>query len=246
MELEQLRSQLRHASRVSMMGQLASALAHELSQPLGAILRNTEAAELFLQHEPPDLDELRAILSDIRQDDVRASGVIERLRALLKRRTFTPRALSVSDMLETIRDLTRIDASSRGVGLEIEGTHGIPPVMGDPVHLQQVLLNLILNAMDAGDGLPPERRVVRVRATHSGDHEVELSVADAGHGIPPERLEQLFEPFFTTKVSGLGVGLSISRTIVEAHGGRIWAEPGVPHGATFHFTVPVAGSGLAQ
>ena len=240
LELQQLRSQLAHASRVSMMGQLASALAHELSQPLGAILRNTEAAELFLEHDPPDLDELRAILVDIRLDDQRAGGVIDRLRALLKRRSFVPRVLSVSDELANVMSLARSDATTRKVALEIDIASGLPHVMGDPVHLQQVLLNLILNAMDAVEDAPAARRKVTVRAQCHRQGEIEVAVEDSGGGIAPERLGRLFEPFFTTKANGMGIGLAISRTIIEAHGGRIWAENNAGEGATFRFTLPLA------
>lgn len=240
LELQQLQGQIAHASRVSMMGQLASALAHELNQPLGAILRNAEAAELFLQHDPPDLAELRPILADIRADDQRARDVIERLRALLKRRSIEPRALVISDLLGSIAALTRADAAARRIALEIESASGVPTVMGDGVHLQQVLLNLVLNAMDAVDGaLAGQRRVV-VRARYDGKRAVEVAVSDSGHGIPPERLGLVFEPFFTTKANGMGIGLSISRTIIEAHGGRIWAESHAADGATFRFTLPTA------
>jgi two-component system sensor kinase FixL len=240
-EVQELHGQLMHASRVSMLGQFASALAHELNQPLGAILRNAEAAELFLQHDPPDLDELRAILSDIRQDEQRAGSVIERMRALLKRRGLALRALSVSELLENVAALTRSDSSTRKAQLEIEAAPGLPLVMGDPVHLQQVLLNLVLNAMDAMDEVPAERRKVTVRAQRHGEREVEVAVTDSGSGIAPERLGHLFEPFVTTKPNGMGIGLSISRTIIEAHGGRIWAENNEREGATFRFTVPLAG-----
>ncbi|WP_295449060.1 ATP-binding protein [uncultured Thiodictyon sp.] len=239
MVLQQLRSQLAHASRVSLMGQLASALAHELNQPLGAILRNAEAAELFLAQDPPDLDELRAILLDIRQDDRRASDVIERLRTLLKRRSLAPCALSVGDLLTTVAALTRGDAAARQTRLEIAAAPGLPLVMGDAVHLQQVLLNLVLNAMDAVGHLPAERRQVRVGAQRPDERAVEVSVSDGGHGIAPDQLGQLFEPFFTTKPHGMGIGLAISRTIIEAHGGRIWAENNGSDGATFRFTLPL-------
>ena len=240
LELQQLRKQLAHASRVSMMGQLASALAHELSQPLGAILRNTEAAELFLEHDPPDLDELRAILADIRHDDQRAGNVIDRLRALLKRRNFTPRALSVSDELANVVTLARSDSSTRRVQMEIDMAPDLPTVLADPVHLQQVLLNLILNAMDAVEDVAAARRKVTVRAQRHGAGEIEVAVEDSGPGIAPEGLGRLFEPFFTTKANGMGIGLSISRTIIEAHGGRIWAENNAGEGATFRFTLPLA------
>jgi PAS domain S-box-containing protein len=247
LELQQLRGQLAHTSRVTMMGQLASALAHELNQPLGAILRNAEAAELFLQHDPPDQDELRAILADIRKDDQRAGEVIERLRALLKRRSIETRALDVNELLRNVATLTRADAVGRHIRLEIEApVPGLPPVMGDLVHLQQVLLNLVLNAMDAVDGLPAERRQVVVRAGRLDERTVEVEVSDSGHGIAAERLALIFEPFFTTKATGMGMGLPISRTIIEAHGGRIWAESNVGQGATFRFTLPVAEGATAS
>ena len=242
LELQRLQSELAHASRVSMMGQLASALAHELSQPLGAILRNTEAAELFLEHDPPDLDELRAIMADIRQDDQRAGGVIDRLRALLTRRSFAPRELSVSEELANVLALVRSDSTTRKVALETDVASDLPLVMGDPVHLQQVLLNLLLNAMDAVADLPVARRKVAVRAQRHSESEVEVAVEDNGPGIAPERLGRLFEPFFTTKANGMGIGLSISHTIIEAHGGRIWAENNAGEGATFRFTLPLAGA----
>ncbi len=240
-EFQQLQSQLAHASRVSMMGQLASALAHELSQPLAAILRNTEAAELFLEHDPPDLEELRAILADIRHDDQRAGHVIEQLRSLLKRRAINPQALSVSELLEDVIGLTRIEVSTRKLLLEIEVASVLPLVMADPVHIQQVLLNLIFNAMDAVENAPSERRKVTIKAQYPGGAELELAVVDAGSGIAPERFGDLFKPFFTTKPNGMGIGLSISRTIIEAHGGRIWAENNAGGGATLSFTIPLAG-----
>ena len=241
-ELQELRAELAHASRVSMLGQLASAIAHELRQPLGAIQCNAEAAEIFLEHDPPDRDELRAILGDIRSDNQRAIGVIERLRALLQRRLLTPRAISVADdVLEPLRTLARFDAMAHEVRLAIEAAPALPMVSGDPVHLQQVLLNLVLNALDAVADQPADRRQVTVRAQRLGEHEVEVAVSDLGPGIAPGRIGHLFEPFFTTKPNGMGIGLSISRTIVEAHGGRIWAENNVGEGATFRFTLPMAG-----
>jgi two-component system, LuxR family, sensor kinase FixL len=245
-EMQHLQNQLAHASRVSMMGQLASALAHELSQPLGAILRNTEAAELFLKHEPPDLEEMQAILVDIRRDDQRAGDVIDRLRSLLKRGSFVPRALSVSDLLDNVATLTRIECTARKAYLEVAATNGLPAVMGDPVHLQQVLLNLVLNATDAIQDLPAERRKVAVQAARRGSNEVEFAVSDLGPGIESGKLGRLFEPFYTTKPNGMGIGLSISRTIIEAHRGRIWAENNAKEGVTFRFTLPLAGEATSS
>ena len=223
LEAQRHRDELAHVSRVSMMGQLASALAHELNQPLGAILRNAEAAELFLQASPPDLQEVRAILADIRKDDQRAGEVIDRMRALLKRRESHWSELDLNAVTEEVAGLLRFDAEARRVKLTLELSRSVPGVRGDRVQLQQVLLNLILNAMDAMNGCEAGRRCVAVRV-RPGEEEVEVAVSDSGHGISADNVKRLFEPFFTTKPSGMGMGLAISRTIIEAHGGRLWAE----------------------
>jgi C4-dicarboxylate-specific signal transduction histidine kinase len=240
-ELQQLRGQLAHAGRVSMMGQLASALAHELNQPLGAILRNAEAAELFMQDAEPNLDEVRAIIADIRKDDQRAGDVIDRLRALLKRRDIETRALSVSALLEEVRALTRADAAARGVKLAIQCAPDLPEIRGDRVHLQQVLINLIINGMDAlGESRRADARVI-VSARRARPGFVEVAVMDNGHGIPTDRLANVFDPFFTTKPHGMGMGLPISRTIIQTHGGNITAENVEGGGAAFRFTLPEDG-----
>ena len=241
LEAQRHRDELAHVSRVSMMGQLASALAHELNQPLGAILRNAEAAELFLQASPPDLQELRAILADIRKDDQRAGEVIDRMRALLKRRESHWSELDLNAVTEEVAGLLRFDAEARRVKLTLELSRSVPGVRGDRVQLQQVLLNLILNAMDAMNGCEAGRRCVAV-CVRPREQEVEVTVSDSGHGIPAENLKRLFEPFFTTKPSGMGLGLAISRTIIEVHGGRLWAENNPDGGATFRFTLPIEGS----
>jgi signal transduction histidine kinase len=165
---------------------------------------------------------------------------LSRLRALLKRRSIEPCALAVSDLLRNVAVLTRADAAVRHIALELEAPADLPAVMGDGVHLQQVLLNLVLNAMDAVDAAPGRPRRVAVRARNHGGRNVEVAVSDTGHGIPPDKMALVFEPFFTTKANGMGIGLSISRTIIEAHGGRIWAESAVGDGATFRFTLPTA------
>ena len=236
-EMLRLRDELSHVGRLSTMAQLASGLAHELNQPLGAILRNAEAAELLLQRSPPDLEEVQAILADICSDDHRAGEVIDHMRALLRRRSQEHVALDIGELVNGVLLLVQPDAASRKVRLGVEVTQALPPVRGDRVQLQQVLLNLILNGMDAMAAVPPEARrlFVRARPVEAG---VEVAVADAGPGVPAAKLERLFEPFFTTKPEGLGLGLPISADIVAAHGGRIWAESG-PQGATFYFTVPV-------
>ena len=233
------RAELARMARVSMLGQLASSLAHELNQPLGAILRNAEAAELFLQDPSPDLEEVRAILADIRKDDQRAGAVIERMRALMQRRALERRPLDLHLLAGEVVTLVRPDAEMRRVQLAVETATALPPVQGDRVQLQQVLLNLLLNAMEAVHENPPTTRLVTVRARAAGAT-VEVMVSDTGHGIAEDQLARIFEPFFTSKPNGLGMGLAISRNIIEAHGGRLWAENKPAGGATFHFTLPAA------
>ncbi len=244
-EAVQLRQELTHAGRVTMLGTLASSLAHELNQPLGAILRNAEAAELFLQSDAPDLDELRAIVADIRKDDQRAGDVIDRLRSLLKRRQLDQRPVSLSELVDEVALLTRADSANRHVGIEIDVPRDLPLVRGDRIHLQQVLLNLLINGMDALAEVAASGRSVTVRARRDGDGLVEVAVSDNGPGIPADKLGHLFEPFFTTKAQGMGLGLPISKTIIDAHGGKLWAENNAERGATFRFTLPMAKGGEA-
>lgn len=235
-----LRRELAHVDRVTMMGQLASALAHEINQPLGAILRNAEAAELFLQNTSPDLDEIRAIVDDIRKDDQRAGAVIDRMRGLLKRQPLNTEALDLSALVSDVSSLVRAEAAARHVKLEVDVPGDLPHVRGDRVHLQQVLLNVILNGIDAINDANHEKRSITVTALRNGTQSVEIAVSDTGSGIPDDKLAHVFDPFFTTKPNGIGMGLPISRTIIEAHGGRFWAENNTTNGATFRFTLPIA------
>jgi PAS domain S-box-containing protein len=246
LETQLLRQQIAHVGRVSMMGQLATALAHEINQPLGAILRNAEAAELFMQEASPDLDEIRAIIADIREDDQRAGTVIDRMRGLLKRQTLNTQPIHVGELVGDVRALVRVDAAARHVKLDVDVPGDLPPVRGDRVHLQQVLLNLILNGMDALNGASREDRRVSVTALLDGAQTVEIAVSDTGTGIPADKLAHVFDPFFTTKLNGMGMGLPISRTIIEAHGGRFWAENNDSGGATFRFTLPIAEEAAAK
>jgi two-component system, LuxR family, sensor kinase FixL len=233
------RNELARVARVTTMGQLASSLAHELNQPLGAILRNAESAELFLAQPSPDLEEVRAILADIRKDDQRAGQVIDRMRTLMRRRKLEHTLLDIAVLVDEVVSVIHSDAVSRGVRLEVEVPGNLPPVRGDRVHLQQVLLNLLLNGMDAMGEVPAGARRLTVRARQAEAGTLEVAVADAGHGVPTGIFGRLFEPFFTTKPNGLGMGLPISSTIIVAHGGRMWAENS-PAGATFYFTLPAA------
>ena len=239
--LQRNREELAHVTRVSTVGELTTSVAHELNQPLGAILSNAEAAEMFLAAEPPALDEVRDILADIRKDDQRASEVIRRMRNLLRKHDLAPKSIEINEAVEEVLRLLSIDASARKVAMKFERTAGLPRIWCDPVHFQQVVLNLVLNGIEAMAGLPEEKRQVVVRTGPANNGTVKIAVADSGPGIPVDSVPKLFEPFFTTKKEGMGMGLSIARTIVEAHHGQIWAENNGGVGATFYFTVPVDG-----
>jgi signal transduction histidine kinase len=240
-EIERQRAELTHVTRVSTMGQLASALTHELNQPLGAILRNAEAAELILQNNPPDLQEVRAILTDIRRDDKRAGNVIDRMRALYKRRSVTLNRLDLREVVEDTIAITRADAEARQVKITVQIPPQLPEAQGDRVHLQQVLLNLILNGMDAMTNIPKSRRLLVVRVSETKNSNLQVDVTDQGTGIAAEVAERIFEPFFTTKSNGMGMGLAISHSIIEAHGGDIWVDSKAGKGTTFTFILPPAG-----
>jgi len=235
--LQAHRRDMAHMARVSTLGQLSSALAHEITQPLGAILRNTEAAELFLKKTPPDLDELSDIIMDIRNDEQRVASVIERMRSLFKRGELQLEAVELNELISQVNKLLTSELQAREMTLQVDVPPGLPLVHGDFIHLQQVIMNLILNSMDALEDMPDEKRNIIICASHAVDGMVELAVIDRGTGIPPEQLPHLFEPFFTTKTTGIGMGLAIARTIIETHGGKITAENNPQGGATVRFTI---------
>ena len=241
-EADELRREVTHSGRLTMLGRLSSALAHELSQPLGAILRNVEAAEMLLGRPDPSLDELRAIISDIHKDDQRAGAIIDKLRSLLKRRQLQFQPLSVESLVNDVSTLVRADATARHVALRCEAGIPLPMISGDRVHLSQVLINLIINGIDSICDSAEASRQVTVAAHAIDRTAVEITVADSGAGLAPEALSRLFEPFFTTKTNGMGMGLSVSRTIVEAHGGRLCAENQSKGGALFRVILPVTHS----
>jgi len=237
---ERHRAELAHVARLSTMGELAASLAHELNQPLTAILSNAQTAERFLASDQIDLDEVREILRDVVEDDKRASEVIRRLRALVSKE---PPALAPLDLASLIGDVVQLvhsDAILRRSRVSVEVAPGLPTVLGDRIELQQVVLNLLVNAFDAMKDCPRHEREVSVRAALDGGGMVKVAVRDRGTGVSADDLDRIFEPFHTTKREGLGMGLSISRTIIAAHGGRLWAENNPDRGATFCFTVPVA------
>jgi PAS domain S-box-containing protein len=228
---------LAHAARLAVMGELTASIAHEINQPLNAILNNADAAELLLEDGSGRLDEVRQILADIRKDDLRASEVIRHARELLRRREPERRPLDMGELVTGILQLLGRDADRRQVALEPELAPDLPVVYGDKVHLEQMLLNLLLNGMDAMAATPVPRRRLVIRTARSGDA-VEVAVLDSGHGIPATTLPRLFQSFYTTKKDGMGLGLPLARSIVEAHGGRIWAENRPEGGAVFRITLP--------
>lgn len=244
-EIQRQQADLAHVSRVSTLGQLSASLAHEINQPLGAILRNAEAAELFLQQDPPDYEELRAILADIRRDDQRAGAVIDRMRSLLKRQSLEMSPVSLSDLVDQAARILRTELQNRHVTLTVDMAARLPPVKGERIHLQQVVLNLLMNGMDAMEDQVAGARKLMVQARRHDEQHIEVMVTDSGAGIPADRLNSIFDAFFSTKATGLGMGLAISRTIIEAHGGRIWAQNSSEGGAAFRFTLQVFGPELA-
>ena len=237
-ESRQRMTELAHANRQATAGELSSSIAHELNQPLGAILTNAETAELILNSPSPDLSEVKEILADIRRDDLRASQVIHRMRSLLKRTPFETKDVDLNDTMREVFEFLSAQASARNIALYLQASPEALHVKGDPVQLQQVILNLMVNSMDAMASMPNGRTVVG-RTEMNGGSSAVISIFDSGPGIPPYRLNEVFDPFFTTKGQGMGIGLSIARTIVQAHKGRIWAENVADGGAVFRLSLPL-------
>jgi two-component system, LuxR family, sensor kinase FixL len=244
LEAARQRHDLAHLARVTALGELSNSLAHELTHPLTAILSNAQAAQRFLAADDVDLDEVREILNDIVTQDQRAGEVIHGLRLLLKKGELQEHSDGV-DLNEVIRDvvnLMRSDLINRNVTVDTDLAQNLPAITGDRVQLQQVLLNLALNGCEAmGDYNSSERRLLIASQWENGA--VRVSVSDSGSGIPGEKMEQVFERFFTTKKEGMGLGLSVCRTIIDAHRGKIWATNNAGCGATFHLSLPIVAAG---
>ncbi|MEZ2354360.1 nitrogen regulation protein NR(II) [Caballeronia sp. RCC_10] len=245
-ELQRHRQELAHLTRISTLGELAGSLAHELNQPLTAILSNVQAAQRFLNAQPVDLDEVREILADLVDDNQRASEVIRRIRALVKKGELEAAPLDLSGVVGDVVLLLHSDAIVRGIRVLVNIAPDLPTVFGDKVQLQQVVLNLMLNAFDAMDRDGQQIREVVIDATLDSKSLIRVAVIDRGPGLEDNIMDKLFVPFFTSKRDGLGLGLSISRSIVEMHGGRIWAQTNPQGGAAFYFTLPVTSAAAVQ
>jgi signal transduction histidine kinase len=228
-----------------MAGELTASIAHEINQPLGAILLNAETLDAMLASQTLDVAELRNIVSEIRRDDQRAGQIIKHIRSLVKKTSFELKTFDLNEIVSETLDFVSSLAVAKTVTLRATLADSPLPIKGDRVQLQQVLLNLIINAMDATSYMPPESRLITVRNARSGDR-AEFSTTDSGTGIPSSNLSAIFEPFFSTKPSGMGMGLSIARTILENHGGKITAENQMSTGAKLTVKLPLRGQDESQ
>lgn len=238
LELEQKRAELTHLSRVVTLGELSGALAHELNQPLTAILSNAQAAQHFLKHENVDLNEVREILQDIVDEDKRAGAIIQRLRRLFKKTEQIEQDIDINTLIVEVTQLLRNDLVNRGITVLTELSSENPELVADPVQLQQVIINLIMNACDAVSHLAIGERIIVIKSAQVSMAKITVSITDNGKGIPEKNVDQLFNPFYTTKETGMGLGLSICKNIIEAQGGYLWCENNHTHGASFHFDLP--------
>ncbi|UVF22196.1 AAA family ATPase (plasmid) [Microvirga terrae] len=230
--------ELAHANRVTTMGQLTGSIAHEVNQPIAATVISAQAALRWLGRQPPDLDEVRQLLAQIVSNGARAGEVIHRIRALIKKAPAQQDVLAINGPIREVIELTRTEAMKSRVSVTAELAENLPLICGDRVQLQQVMLNLIVNAIEALSGMHEGAREVVIRTEQDEAGDVLVSVRDTGPGLDAQGIEQVFEAFYTTKASGMGMGLSICRSIIEAHGGRLWASPNEPRGARLQFTLP--------
>jgi C4-dicarboxylate-specific signal transduction histidine kinase len=240
--LRQAHAELAHVNRVLTVGELTASIAHEVNQPLGAIVTNGNASLRLLSRDAADLEGTREAIECMISDAMRASEVIKRIRTLLRKVPPEKRSLNIDDTIKEVIGLTAGQLTRNQVAVHTELEFS-PPVLGDRIQLQQVLLNLILNSNEAMSVPGWEPRELVITSQQTGLDEVMVTVRDTGIGLAPKNQERVFDAFFTSKKDGLGLGLSISRTIIEAHGGRLWCTPNADKGATFQFTLPSAGGG---
>ena len=236
--LREMQMALAHTIRIASMGQLTASIAHEVSQPITATVTNARAGLRWLGADPPDVDEVRQVLGAIVRDGTRAGEVIDRIRALVKKAPPRKESMDINEAIVDVISLTRSEVLRHGVSLQTDLAAALPRIEGDRVQLQQIILNLILNAVEAMRDNNESARKLWISSKVDGENRVLVAVRDTGSGLDPNSVDRLFEPFYTTKAEGLGIGLSLSRTIVEAHGGQLWASANEPYGAIFQFTVP--------
>jgi PAS domain S-box-containing protein len=236
--LREAQGALARVNRVTTLGVLAASIAHEVNQPLGAMVTSAASCLRWLAAQPPDFDKAQRALERIAKDGRRASEVIDRIRTLVQRQAPRRDRVDVNDAILEVIALTRDETRRNEVWLETSLAHGLPPVSGDRVQLQQVILNLAVNAIEAMSAIGDRGRELAIRSAKDGGALL-VEVRDSGPGVDPEHAEQLFEAFYTTNADGIGMGLSISRSIIEAHGGRMWASRNQPHGAVFRFSLPL-------
>jgi signal transduction histidine kinase len=227
-------------SRVTTLGELTASIAHEVNQPLAGIVTNGAACLRWLGREPPELDQARRAVESMINDGKRASEVVSRLRALSKKTDPQRLRLDLNEVIDEVILLFQRELLNNRVALRLELASALPPVLGDRIQLQQVLMNLLINAIQAMAPVTGQPREVLIRSRRHDANQVVLEVMDSGIGITPENADRLFSAFFTTKPDGMGIGLSICRSIIEAHGGRIWASPNTGPGATLQFTLPLS------
>jgi PAS domain S-box-containing protein len=238
--------ELAHANRVATMGHLSASIAHEINQPLGAVLSYANAASHWLDAQPPNLEEVRRDLGFIVESGVRASEVIDRIRALVKKTPPRKDRLEINEAILQVIALARNEMAKNGISVRTQLVDTLPAIQGDRVQLQQVILNLLINAAEAMSGMSEGLRELAISTAKTDAEEVLVAVRDSGPGLAPESVDRLFESFYTTKPSGLGMGLSICRSIIEAHHGRLWATANIPRGAVFQFTLPPHSDGEKQ
>jgi two-component system sensor kinase FixL len=238
--LDRTQAELAHVSRVTTLGELTASIAHEVNQPLAGIVTNGAACLRWLGREPPELDEARRAVESMINDGKRASEVVSRLRALSKKTDPQRLRLDLNEVIDEVILLFQRELLNNRVALRLELASTLPPVLGDRVQLQQVLMNLLINAIQAMASVTGQPREVLIRSRRHDANQVVLEVVDSGIGITPENADRLFSAFFTTKPDGMGIGLSICRSIIEAHGGRIWASPNTGPGVTLQFTLPLS------
>jgi C4-dicarboxylate-specific signal transduction histidine kinase len=241
--LRKAQANLAHITRLTTVGELTASIAHEVNQPLAAVVTNANACLRWLEHKPPNYDEVHDAIRRIIRDGNRGGEVIARIRGLLKKEQAPKALLNINDVVQETIALARINL--QGTALRTEMARELPQVKADRVQLQQVLLNLTMNAMDAMRAVTDRPHLLHIRTEHHDEHSILVAVQDSGVGLNPEQMENLFEAFNTTKPEGLGMGLSICRSIVESHGGRLWAESDAGIGTTFQFTLPIGSGGAA-